>query len=284
MQQRTSQDLLALRHSAEHVLHQAIKELYPSIRLAMGPATNEGFYCDFEGDNVTLANFDKIEKRMRELIKRNLPITRHEISVKEARELFIDNPYKLEWIDEIEGKGEKVTIYWTGNPKEKGSMVDLCKGPHVSSTGEIKAFKLLSVAGAYWHGDEKNKMLTRIYGTAFPTQAELTAYVEMQAEAKKRDHRKLGKELELFLLNPSVGAGFPLYMPNGWLLRHALEDWIISEKQKRGYSFVWTPHVAKSDLYKQSGHWQKYDAMMSPMKIDDEEYVVKPMNCPHHFQ
>ena len=284
MQQRTSQDLLALRHSAEHVLHQAIKELYPSIRLAMGPATNEGFYCDFEGDNVTLANFDKIEKRMRELIKRNLPITRHEISVKEARELFIDNPYKLEWIDEIKGKGEKVTIYWTGKPGDSGSMVDLCKGPHVSSTGEIKAFKLLSVAGAYWHGDEKNKMLTRIYGTAFPTQAELTAYVEMQAEAKKRDHRKLGKELELFLLNPSVGAGFPLYMPNGWLLRHALEDWIISEKQKRGYSFVWTPHVAKSDLYKQSGHWQKYDAMMSPMKIDDEEYVVKPMNCPHHFQ
>ena len=285
------QDLHSLRHSAEHVLHQAVKELYPRVQLAMGPATDDGFYFDFDGSPegvepvvITAANFGKIEKRMHEIIKKNLPITRHEISAAEAKELFKDNPYKQEWIDKAQSEGKEITIYWTGEPGKPGSMVDLCKGPHIASTGEIKAFKLLSVAGAYWHGDEKNKMLTRIYGTAYNTQEELDAYILQQAEAKKRDHRKLGRELELFLLNSKVGAGFPIYMPNGWLLRHALEDWIISEKQKRGYQFVWTPHVAKSDLYKQSGHWQKYDAMMSPMKIDDEEFVVKPMNCPHHFQ
>lgn len=290
-QENQLNQLHAMRHSAEHVLHQAMKELYPSIHLAMGPATDEGFYFDFDATPesrepvaITVSNFGKIEKRMKEIIKKNLPITRHEISVAEARTLFADNPYKQEWLDTIEGKGEKVTIYWTGNPGEKGSMVDLCKGPHVISTGEIKAFKLLSLAGAYWHGDEKNKMLTRIYGTAFFTQEDLDKYLWIQAEAKKRDHKKLGRELKLFLNSPSVGSGFPLYMPSGWIIRHELEKWIIQEKQDREYRFVWTPHVAKSSIYKQSGHWQKYDAMMSPMKIDEEEFVMKPMNCPHHFQ
>lgn len=283
--------LWELRHTAEHVLHQAVKELYPSIHLAMGPATDEGFYFDFdntpankEAVKISEDDFPAIEKRMQEIIDKNLPMIRQEISVDEAKKLFSDNPYKMEWIDSIEKRGENVTIYWTGEPGKPGSMVDLCGGPHVDSTGKVKAFKLLSVAGAYWHGDEKNKMLTRIYGTAFASKEELEKYLWQKEEAKKRDHKKLGKELELFLLSPSVGPGFPLYMPKGFLLRRELERWVTAEKEKRGYQFVWTPHIGKSDLYKQSGHWQKYDAMFNPMKLDEDEYVVKPMNCPHHFQ
>ena len=232
--------LLALRHSAEHVLHQAMKELYPSIHLAMGPATDEGYYFDFDGSVegqtpvvITTADFPKIEKRMVEIIKRDLPITRHEVSQQEARKLFADNPYKQEWIDEIVKNDAKITIYWTGEPGEKGSMVDLCKGPHVASAGEIKAFKLLSVAGAYWHGDEKNKMLTRIYGTAFFTQEELDKYLWVQEEAKKRDHRKLGKELDLFVFSDLVGKGLPLLTPQGSVIRKELEKFVFEEETKR---------------------------------------------------
>lgn len=283
--------LWELRHTAEHILHQAVKELYPDILLAMGPATDEGFYFDFDSNpegkpavKISEENFPEIEKRMQKIVDANMPMVPMEISVIEAKKLFDNNPYKMEWIEQIEKRGEKVTIYWTGQPDQKGSMVDLCGGPHVGTTGQVKAFKLLSVAGAYWHGDEKNKMLTRIYGTAFATQKELDDYVTMQEEAKKRDHRKIGREQELFLMSSDVGAGFPLYMPKGFLLRRALENWMTKEKEARGYKFVWTPHVAKSDLYKKSGHWQKYDAMFNPMKLDEDEYVVKPMNCPHHFQ
>lgn len=283
--------LWELRHTAEHVLHQAVKELYPSIHLAMGPATDEGFYFDFDGApegkdpvKITEAEFPAIEKRMQEIIAKNLPLIRREITPEEAAALFKDNPYKTEWINQIRNRGEKVTIYWTGEPGAPGSMVDLCGGPHAASTAEVKAFKLLSVAGAYWHGDEKNKMLTRIYGTAYGSKKELDEYLAMMEEAKKRDHRKIGRDQELFLISPSVGPGFPLYMPRGFILKRELERWIMKEKEARGYQFVWTPHVAKSDLYRQSGHWQKYDAMMSPMKLDEDEYVVKPMNCPHHFQ
>ncbi len=283
--------LWELRHTAEHILHQAVKELYPDILLAMGPATDEGFYFDFDSSpqgfqavKISEDDFPAIEKRMQEIVKRNLPLIREEITVEEAKKLFGDNPYKMEWIDQIEKRGEKVTIYWTGKPDEEGSMVDLCGGPHVRYTSKVKAFKLLSVAGAYWHGDEKNKMLTRIYGTAFGSKEELEKYLWQKEEAKKRDHKKLGREMELFLTNQSVGAGFPLYMPKGFILRRELERWVTAEKEKRGYQFVWTPHIGKSDLYKQSGHWQKYDAMFNPMKLDEDEYVVKPMNCPHHFQ
>ncbi|MEK7457883.1 MAG: threonine--tRNA ligase, partial [Patescibacteria group bacterium] len=192
---------------------------------------------------------------------------------------YKDNAYKIELIEEFSKEGQKLTFFKSGN------YSDLCRGGHVDHPDqEMKHFKLLKVAGAYWRGDEKNKMLTRIYGTAWETQEELDAYLFQQEEAKKRDHRKLGKELELFLISPSVGSGFPLYMPKGALLKRLLENWLIVEKEKRGFQFVWTPHVAKSELYKQSGHWQKYDAMFQPMKIDDEEYVLKPMNCPHHFQ
>lgn len=273
------QNLEQLRHSAAHLLAAAIMELYPDAQRTIGPSIENGFYYDFDNLKISETDFPKIEKVMRKLATTWKSFDRNELSVDEVKKEFKDNPYKIELIEQFSGEDQVLTVY------QSGAFRDLCRGGHVEHPNqELKFFKLLSVAGAYWHGDEKNKMLTRIYGTAFFTQEELDEYLRLQEEAKKRDHRKLGKELELFLLSPKVGAGFPIYMPNGWLLRHALEDWIISEKQKRGYQFVWTPHVAKSDLYKQSGHWQKYDAMMSPMKIDDEEFVVKPMNCPHHFQ
>lgn len=272
-------ELEQLRHSTAHLLAAAIMELYPEAKRTIGPSIESGFYYDFDNLKISESDFPKIEKVMHKLANTWMDFERHELSVGQVKDEFKDNQYKLELIEEFSGEGKTLTVY------QSGKFRDLCRGGHVEHPNRaLKYFKLLSVAGAYWRGDEKNKMLTRIYGTAFYTQEELDKYLWAVEEAKKRDHRKLGKELELFLLSPSVGAGFPIYMPKGWLLRHALEDWIISEKQKRGYNFVWTPHVAKSDLYKQSGHWQKYDAMMSPMKIDDEEFVMKPMNCPHHFQ
>jgi threonyl-tRNA synthetase len=284
--------LWKLRHSAEHILHQAVKELYPSIHLAMGPATDEGFYFDFDSSpegreevHISEADFPAIEKRMKHLIKQNLPISRHEISVAEARELFADNPYKIEWVDQIEAKGELVTVYWTGKPGEKGSMVDLCAGPHVASTGEVKAFKLLSLAGAYWHGDEKNKMLTRIYGTAFESQAELDEHLARLQAAKDRDHKKLGKELDLFVFSETVGKGLPLWTPKGSAVRRELERFIVDEELKRGYLHVYTPDIANLDLYKKSGHYPYYkESMYAPIVIDDEEFMLRPMTCPHHFE
>ena len=279
MQKHTPQDLDVLRHSAAHLLAAAIMELYPEAQRTIGPSIENGFYYDFDNLKISESDFPKIEKKMCQLATTWKSFEKNEFSIEEVKKEFKNNEYKLELINEHAGAGEKLTVY------QSGAFRDLCRGGHVEHPNQdLKFFKLLSIAGAYWRGDEKNKMLTRIYGTAFYSQEELDKYLWQVEEAKKRDHRKLGKELELFLLSPSVGAGFPIYMPNGWLIRHELENWIISEKQKRGYNFVWTPHVAKSNLYKQSGHWQKYDAMMSPMKIDDEEYVVKPMNCPHHFQ
>lgn len=289
----TPDQLLAMRHSAEHVLHQAMKELYPRIHLAMGPATDEGYYFDFDATpdgrepvTVTVANFGKIEKRMSEIIKKNLPITRHEIDIAEARTLFADNPYKLEWLDAIEAKGEKATVYWTGEPNKPGSMVDLCKGPHVASTGEIKAFKLLSIAGAYWHGDEKNKMLTRIYGTAFYSQEELDNYVLLQAEAKKRDHRKLGRELDLFSFSDMVGSGMPLYSPKGAMVRRLLNGFVEDLQSEQDYTQVHTPQIAKAELFKKSGHYDKYkdDMFRVVSNYSKEEFFLKPMNCPQHTQ
>lgn len=292
-QHNNSDQLLAMRHSAEHVLHQAVKELYPSIHLAMGPATDEGFYFDFDSTPdgrdpvaITSANFGKIEKRMKEIINKNLPITRHEISEKEARELFADNPYKQEWIDEIVKKDTSITVYWTGKPGEKGSMVDLCKGPHVDSTGEIKAFKLLSVAGAYWRGDENNKMLTRIYGTAFFNQEDLAEYLHLQEEAKKRDHRKLGRELDLFTFSDLVGSGMPLYTPKGALVRRLLNGFVEELQSQQDYLQVHTPQIAKAELFKRSGHYEKYkeDMFRVVSNYSQEEFFLKPMNCPQHTQ
>jgi len=270
-----------LRHSCAHLLAKAVRELWPGAHNAIGPAIEHGFYQDFDMGDVKISDDDlpKIEHKMQEILPSWKKFTFQEVSLEEALRLFKHNPYKVELAQEFTAEGKKLQ---TNDP---GNFLDLCKMGHVDHPDkELVHFKLLSIAGAYWRGNEKNKMLTRIYGTVFPTKEELETYLHQLEEAKKRDHRKLGKEQELFLISPSVGSGFPLYMPKGALLKRTLENWLIAEKEKRGFTFVWTPHVAKSELYKQSGHWQKYDAMFQPMKIDEEEYVLKPMNCPHHFQ
>jgi len=289
---KKSNNLIPLRHTTEHILQQAVKELYPQIQLAMGPATNDGFYFDFDSspdgkEPVKISDEDlpKIEKRMQEIIDSNLPIIKEEISEKKARELFPGNPYKNEWIDEIIRKGEKITVYWTGKPGEKNSMVDLCCGPHLSSTGEVKAFKLLSVAGAYWHGDEKNKMLTRIYGTAFPSKEELEEYLFLLEESKKRDHRKIGKVLEIFMFDDEVGQGLPLYLPNGAIIRHLLMDFALNTYFRNGYVPVSTPHIGNENLWQRSGHLKFYaESMYGSIAIDEEKYRLKPMNCPFHVK
>ncbi|MBU0578799.1 threonine--tRNA ligase [Patescibacteria group bacterium] len=276
-------DLWKLRHTAEHVLHQAVKELYPSIQLAMGPATEDGFYFDFDGGEVKISaeDFPKIEAKMQEIIDLDLPMIEKEITVGAARELFAGNPYKLEWVDTIETKGEMVTIYWSGEPGSQRATVDLCAGPHVASTGQVKAFKLLSVAGAYWHGDEKNKMLTRIYGTAFFSQKELDKHLEMLAEAEKRNHHRIGKQMELFEIFPEIGQGLPVWLPKGYAMRRAIEDYMIWLERKYGYAHILTPHINRNVLFKKSGHLDFYaDSMYPPIEFDDEKYYLKPMNCP----
>ncbi len=292
------EQLKALRHSAEHVLTQAMYKLYPNIKMAMGPATEEGFYFDFEVAEdlkINPEDFAKIEKEMQKIIDKKMPIIKQEISANEAKKLFKNNPYKLEWIENIEKDGLKPTVYWTGEPEKlpitfedvlkEDKFVDLCAGPHVESTSQIGAFKLLKTAGAYWRGDEKNKMLTRIYGTAFNKENELKDYLNMLEEAEKRDHRKLGQELELFMLDEEVGQGLPLWLPNGAILRQEMEDFILTEYQKRGYQLIRTPHIASVKLFEQSGHLSFYkDGMYSPMDIDGEDYYVKPMNCPMHVK
>ncbi len=284
--------LWKLRHTAEHALHQAVKELYPDVLLAMGPATDEGFYFDFDNSPVgkdpvviSESDFSAIEKKMWKIINKNMPMINQEVSVAEAKELFKDNHYKLEWLDAIAARGEKVSIYWTGEPNQPGSMVDLCSGPHADSTGQVKAFKLLSVAGAYWHGDEKNKMLTRIYGTAFADKAQLDEHLAQLEKAKQNDHRKVGAELELFTFSDLVGKGLPLWKPKGATIRRELERFVVDEELKRGYQHVYTPDIALLDLYKTSGHYPYYkDTMYAPIKIDDEEFMLRPMSCPHHFE
>ncbi|MBU1016653.1 MAG: threonine--tRNA ligase [Patescibacteria group bacterium] len=281
MEKNNSQEyLLSLRHSTEHILMQAMENLYPKIIKAMGPATEDGFYFDFELDEkISKTDFPKIEKEMQKIIKEDLPITHKEIKIDAAKKLFEYNPYKQEWLDEIESKKEIPNVYWTGD-----KFVDLCKGPHLKSTGEIKAFKLLSVAGAYWHGDEKNKMLTRIYGTAFPTQKELDEYLNVLEKAKTRDHRVIGKDLDLFVFSDLIGKGLPLLTPNGTIIRRELERFVIDEETKWNYQHVITPPLAKTDLYKKSGHYPYYkDSMYPKMKVDEEELILRPMTCPHHF-
>jgi threonyl-tRNA synthetase len=276
-----NEKLKAIRHTTEHILTQAVLKLFPKVKMAMGPATDDGFYFDFDpnGEEISEKDFPKIEAEMEKIIKANLPLIKEEITIDEGKKLFSDNPFKLEWLDEIQKRGEKPTIYRTGN-----EFVDLCAGPHVASTGEVGAFKLLSIAGAYWHGDEKNKMLTRIYGTAFETQEELDTFLKNLEEAKKRDHRKIGKDLDLFLLSDEVGQGLLLLKPKGAIIRREIENFILKEQTKRGYQHVYTPHIGKKQLWKTSGHWDLYrDKMYSPMKIDKDEYLVKPMNCPFHM-
>ncbi len=274
--------LWALRHTAEHVLHTAMQNLYPKLKKAMGPATSDGFYFDFDlEEKVSEEEFPKIEKEMQKLIDLNLPMIQEDVSIDKAKDLFRGNPYKLDWIEDIKKRGEKVSIYKMGSVD-----VDLCSGPHVAATGDVKAFKLLSVAGAYWHGDEKNKMLTRIYGTVFPTIKELNEYLTLQEEAKKRDHRKLGRELDLFTFSDLVGSGLPLYTPKGALIRRLVNDYVEDVQSKKGFTQVWTPQIAKADLFKVSGHYDKYKDSMFKVtsSYSEEEFYLKPMNCPQHTQ
>ena len=283
----SKQKMLKLRHTTEHVLHTAMQKLYPELKKAMGPATDEGFYFDFDySQKVAEEDFPAIEKEMARIIKSGSLMKKVEISVDEARKIFAGNQYKLEWLDDIQVRGEKVSTYQMTLPSGKIIDEDLCSGPHLDSVSEIKAFKLLSVAGAYWHGDEKNKMLTRIYGTAFESQEELDKYLEMQEEAKKRDHRKLGKSMDLFSFSDLVGSGLPLYSPRGAFIRRKLTEYVESVQSAQEYFQVWTPQIAKADLFKTSGHYDKYkgDMFRVVSNYSDEEMFLKPMNCPQHTQ
>lgn len=290
----SNSQLEKMRHSCEHVLTQAMLKLYPGIKMAMGPATDEGFYFDFDpgppagGYKISEADFPKIEKEMQKIILLNLPIKKEKLSIEKARKLFKGNQYKQEWLDEIalrqaQGKKEKAVVYWTG-PSTGSGFVDLCGGPHLKSTGEIGFFKLLSIAGAYWRGDEKKKMLTRIYGTCFPTKKQLDEYLKLQKEAKERDHRKLGVQLDLFVIDKHIGKGLPLLTTKGNIIREEILSYERKLEKEAGFLHVWTPHIARSELYKRTGHWQHYrETMYAPFGIDGEEYVLKPMNCPHHY-
>lgn len=276
-------DLKPLRHTCEHVLTQAMINLYgQDLIMAMGPATDEGFYFDFDyPQKISAEDFPKIEAEMKNIISANLPLTKKTLSLKEAKDLFKSNPYKQEWLQDIKAKKETPVVYWTGD-----KFVDLCKGSHLKSTGKIKAFKLLSVAGAYWHGDEKNKMLTRIYGTAFYSQKELDEYLNLLEQAKKRDHRKLGAQLEIFSISEEVGQGLILWLPKGQIIKEELENWGRATEKNWGYQHVTTPNIGKTGLYHTSGHLPYYQNDMYPIMKGDkgEEYILKPMNCPHHHQ
>jgi threonyl-tRNA synthetase len=268
-------------HSSAHLMAEAIEKLYPGTKFGIGPPIETGFYYDIDVGDRTLTQEDlaKIERTMYELAARDVPYRREEKPWEEAVEYFKKkgDPYKLELLDEL--KGEPISFYHQGN------FTDLCYGPHIPSTGRIKAIKLLHVAGAYWRGSEKNKMLQRVYGVSFPTAKELEEYLFRLEEAKRRDHRKLGQELELFLLTPKVGGGLPLWLPKGTVVRETLENFLKEEQRKRGYLPVVTPHIGNINLYKTSGHYPYYkDSQFAPVKVEDEEYLLKPMNCPHHFQ
>ncbi len=273
-------DLSTLRHSCSHIMAQAVKDIWPEIKVAIGPSIDDGFYYDFDKkEPFAPEDLDKIESRMREIIKSNLPFQREEVSKHEAVDFFSrrGETYKLELLNEI--SDEKVSLYKTGD-----GFVDLCRGPHVAATGAIKAFKLLSIAGAYWHGIETNPMLQRIYGTAFDNEADLKKYLDFIEEAKKRDHRKLGKELELFdIYHDEAGAGLVFYHPKGAVLKNILETYEKQEHLRRGYVMVSTPHVLKGELWKTSGHAGYYRENMYYLEIDGQEYAVKPMNCPGHI-
>ncbi|HEY3281809.1 MAG TPA: threonine--tRNA ligase, partial [Armatimonadota bacterium] len=281
-QKLTEQDeLYKLRHTAAHVMAQAVKELWPTTKLTIGPPTDEGFYYDFQTERpFTQEDLDSIETRMREIVKRNLPLVREELSIEDSLKLFreIDEPFKLEMIEALP-EGEGSSVY------RQGDFVDWCRGPHVHRTGNVKHFKVLHSSAAYWHGDAKLPQLQRVYGTAFKTKDELDQYLVNLEEAKKRDHRKLGRELGIFILSPEVGSGLPLWLPKGAVLRDVLQTFIRTELEKRGYLPVVTPHVAKASLYAVSGHLQAYqDGLWPPMHADEGDYYLKPVNCPHHIQ
>lgn len=271
--------LEVLRHSTAHLMAQALKRIYGDVKFGVGPVIEGGFYYDFDMDEkVSSDDFEKIEKTMKQIVNENYKIERKVVSREEAKDFFKDDPYKLELIDAIP-EDENVTLY------TQGEFTDLCRGVHVPSTSKIKEFKLLSTAGAYWRGDSDNKMLQRIYGTAFFDKKDLKAHLEMLEERRERDHRRIGKDLELFTNNQLVGAGLPLWLPNGATIRREIERYIVDKEVSMGYDHVYTPVLANVELYKTSGHWDHYrDDMFPPMKLDEtEEMVLRPMNCPHHM-
>lgn len=277
-----SEHLDKLRHSSAHLLAAAVLELWPDAKRAIGPSIENGFYYDFEFSKpISEEDFPKIEAKMKEILQSWTSFEQIEVSKEEALEKVRGNEYKEELINEFANKGESLTFYRSGN------FEDLCRGGHIENPSqEIGAFKLLSIAGAYWRGDEKNKMLTRIYATAFPTQAELDEYLHNLEEAKKRDHRKLGKELGLFAFSDLVGSGLPLFTPKGAFLREELNKFSQGLREEIGFQRVWVPHIAKNDLYKVSGHWDKFanEWLLVKSQETSDDLVMKPMNCPHHQQ
>ena len=269
-----------LNHSCAHLLAQAVKHLYPEAKFWVGPVIEDGFYYDIDlGDKViTEEDLTKIEREMKKCAKDNKRIVREEISKQEALEKFKDDPYKVDLISRMDENEVVISMY------TQGDFTDLCRGPHVETTKEMKYFKLIKFSGAYWKGDAKNKMLQRIYGVCYDTEEDLEAHLKELEEAKMRDHRKIGKEQELFMTHELVGSGMPLWLPNGSIVRKLLEDYIYDKERKLGYEHVYTPCVGTVDLYKTSGHWDHYKENMFPMmKVDEEEFVLRPMNCPHHM-
>jgi len=274
-------ELQTLRHSASHVMAQAVKRLFPDTKLAIGPAIDTGFYYDFDSEHTfTQDDLEKIEAEMKKIAKENLKIERFELPKAEALELMKDEPYKIELINDLP-EGEVISFY------KQGEFTDLCAGPHINYTSKVKAYKLLSATGAYWRGDEKNKMLQRIYGTAFQSKEELAEFLEQREEARKRDHNKLGRELELFTTSDLIGQGLPILLPKGARVIQLLQRFVEDEEQKRGWQLTKTPLMAKSDLYKVSGHWDHYqDGMflLGDEEKDKEVFALRPMTCPFQYQ
>lgn len=277
---KENKELSVLNHSCAHLLAQAVKHLYPNAKFWVGPVIEDGFYYDIDLDDQVIKEEDLalIEKEMKKCAKDGKRIIREEISKEEALEKFKDDPYKIDLISRMDENETVISCY------TQGDFTDLCRGPHVDTTKEIKYFKLLKVSGAYWKGDAKNKMLQRIYGVCYDNEEDLEKHLKMLEEAKQRDHRKIGKDLDIFMSHDLVGKGMPLWLPNGAIVRKQLENYIYEKEQKLGYHHVYTPCVGTVDLYKTSGHWDHYKENMFPsMKVDEEEFVLRPMNCPHHM-
>ena len=277
---KENKKLNVMNHSCAHLMAQAVKHLYPNAKFWVGPVINEGFYYDIDlGDDVIKTeDLPIIEREMKKISKDGKRIVRHEISKDEALEMFKDDPYKIDLINNMDEDNTIISCY------TQGDFTDLCRGPHVDTVKELKHFKLLKHSGAYWKGDAKNKVLQRIYGVCFETEEDLNNYLNELEEAKLRDHRKIGKDMEIFMTDDLVGAGMPLWLPNGAIIRKQLENYIYEKEQKLGYNHVYTPCVGTVNLYKTSGHWDHYKENMFPMmKVDEEEFVLRPMNCPHHM-
>lgn len=277
---KENEKLSVMNHSCAHLLAQAVQHLYPNAKFWVGPVIEEGFYYDIDlGDTVIKEeDLEKIEKEMKKIAKDGKRIVRHELTKEEALEKFKNDPYKIDLINRMDENSTIISCY------TQGDFTDLCRGPHVETVKELKYFKLLKVSGAYWKGDAKNKMLQRIYGVCFDNEEDLNNYLTELSEAKERDHRKIGKDLSIFMTSDLVGKGMPLWLPNGAIIRKQLENYIYEKERKMGYLHVYTPCVGTTELYKTSGHWDHYKENMFPMmKVDDEEFVLRPMNCPHHM-